>query len=79
MHKRQQTKVKQMTIQQGYELAIRMNNVQAAKKFKKMMNAELAPLETLCSSLLVATASDYAALDELVQDCSNTDIWGHAL
>jgi hypothetical protein len=63
-----------MTYQQAYNQAIAMNQVQAAKKFMKLMKAELAPLEDMCSSLLISTPSDYAALDNL---CS--DAWGNAL
>jgi hypothetical protein len=65
-----------MTYQQAYEHAIAMNRVQAAKVFKKLMKAELAPLEDMCQSMVPARASaaDYAALDNL---CS--DAWGTAL
>ena len=69
-----------MTTQQAYDLAIEMGQVQAAKVFLKKMKAELAPLETLCSSLLVATPEDYAALEDLTSSpSSKLDIWGHAL
>jgi hypothetical protein len=56
-----------MSNQQAYEAAIALGQVQAAKVFKKRMNAEVAELESICKSMAIATEQDYASLDALCE------------
>ncbi len=72
-------KVKPMNYTQAYNEAISMGQVQAAKKFKQLMKAELAPLEEICQALvpMKSTASDYRNLDAFVNSVAN-DVLGSA-